>query len=337
MVINSSSVEACPNDASLKHELLDKLYLNSLYGVDVPLVLMNSFNTHEETVRIIRKYRMHNLSIHTFNQVHSYPYVVKESAVPLPTAKYDKLTRDKWYVRLLLQGGRPDEAKQVNLDILYHMINVDSEFMMEVTDKTRADVQGGTLVTYKDKPHLLEVNQVPQEHLEDFRALNKFTMFNTNNLWVNLRAIQNTKVVQLETAAGGAIQFFKNFVGIKVTRLRFLPVKSSSDLFLVQSNLYQIKHGRCAPPTVRLATIPIVKLGREFQTAQQYSERFEKGIPNILELDHLTVAGDVKFGSGITLKGTVILVANEGAKIELPDGTILEDKVVTGDLRILDH
>jgi hypothetical protein len=30
---------------------------------------MNSFNTHEETVRIIRKYRMHNLSIHTFNQV----------------------------------------------------------------------------------------------------------------------------------------------------------------------------------------------------------------------------------------------------------------------------
>lgn len=40
-----------------------------MYGVDVPLVLMNSFNTHEETVRIIRKYRMHNLSIHTFNQV----------------------------------------------------------------------------------------------------------------------------------------------------------------------------------------------------------------------------------------------------------------------------
>ncbi|RLN54659.1 hypothetical protein BBJ28_00008545 [Nothophytophthora sp. Chile5] len=39
-----------------------------MYGVDVPLVLMNSFNTHEETVRIIRKYRMHNLSIHTFNQ-----------------------------------------------------------------------------------------------------------------------------------------------------------------------------------------------------------------------------------------------------------------------------
>ncbi|KAF0740683.1 hypothetical protein Ae201684_003917 [Aphanomyces euteiches] len=420
MVINSESVEPCPNDASLKHELLDKLvilklngglgttmgcqgpksaievrqdlsfldltvrqveYLNSLYGVDVPLVLMNSFNTHEETVRIIRKYRMHNLSIHTFNQS-CYPYIVKESAVPLATAKYDKATREKWYppghgdvYNALFESGLLEnlinQGKEyifisnvdnlgatVNLDILYHMINVDSEFVMEVTDKTRADVQGGTLVTYKDRPHLLEVNQVPQEHLESYRSLNKFTMFNTNNLWVNLRAIQrmvaqdlidiypivsyrtvkNTKVVQLETAAGGAIQFFNNFVGIKVTRLRFLPVKSSSDLFLVQSNLYQVKHGSLLMnPERGLSTIPIVKLGREFQTAQQYAERFEHGIPNILELDHLTVAGDVKFGSGITLKGTVILVANEGAKIELPDGTILEDKVVTGDLRILDH
>ncbi len=70
------------------------------------------------------------------------------------------------------------------------MINIDSEFMMEVTVKTRADVQGGTLVTYRNKAHLLEVNQVPPEYLEEYRGLNKFTMFNTNNLWVNLRAIQ---------------------------------------------------------------------------------------------------------------------------------------------------
>ncbi|OQS00625.1 UTP-glucose-1-phosphate uridylyltransferase [Achlya hypogyna] len=411
IVTNSATVEVCPNDASLKHELLDKLvilklngglgttmgcqgpksaievrqdlsfldltvrqveYLNSLYGVDVPLVLMNSFNTHDETVRIIRKYRMHNLSIHTFNQS-SYPFVVKESAVPLPSSKYppghgdvyNALFESGLLENLINQGKEyifisnvDNLGATVNLDILYHMINVDSEFMMEVTDKTRADVQGGTLVTYKGKPHLLEVNQVPTEHLEEFRSLHKFTKFNTNNLWVNLRAIQrmvaqdvidinpivsyrtvrNHKVVQLETAAGGAIQFFKNFIGIQVPRLRFLPVKSSSDLFLVQSNLYQIKHGSLLMnPSRGLPTIPIVKLGREFQTAQQYAERLERGIPNILELDHLTVAGDVKFGSDITLKGTVILVANEGCKIDLPDGTILEDKVVTGNLRILDH
>lgn len=33
----------------------------------------------------------------------------------------------------------------------------------------------------------------------------------------------------------------------------------------------------------------------------------------------------------------MILVANEGCHIDLPDGTELEDKVVTGNLRILDH
>lgn len=39
----------------------------------------------------------------------------------------------------------------------------------------------------------------------------------------------------------------------------------------------------------------------------------------------------------VTKQGTVILVANEGAHIDLPDGTVLENKVVTGNLRILDH
>ncbi|RLN75978.1 hypothetical protein BBJ28_00021861, partial [Nothophytophthora sp. Chile5] len=121
---------------------------------------------------------------------------------------------------------------------------------------------------------------------------------------------------------------FKNFIGIKVPRSRFLPVKSSSDLFLVQSNLYQIKHGSLLMNPARpTPSIPIVKLGLEFHSAKEYAARFEHGIPNIMELDHLTVAGD----------GTVILVANEGAHIDLPDGTVLEDKVVTGNLRILDH
>ena len=61
------------------------------------------------------------------------------------------------------------------------------------------------------------------------------------------------------------------------------------------------------------------------------------GVPNILELDHLTVAGDVQFGANVTLKGTVIIVANEGSVIMIPDNAVLGDKVVTGNLRILDH
>lgn len=120
---------------------------------------------------------------------------------------------------------------------------------------------------------------------------------------VNERLVKEIKTVQLETAAGGAIQYFKNFIGIKVPRSRFLPVKSSSDLFLVQSNLYQIKHGRLVMnPNRPVPTIPIVKLGQEFRAASSYRNRLRHGLPNIVELDHLTVAGDVKFGRDITLK-----------------------------------
>lgn len=38
---------------------------------------------------------------------------------------------------------------------------------------------------------------------------------------------------------------------------------------------------------------------------QDFQKRFQK-IPNIIELDHLTVSGDVHFGRNVTLRGTVI-------------------------------
>jgi UDP-N-acetylglucosamine pyrophosphorylase len=38
---------------------------------------------------------------------------------------------------------------------------------------------------------------------------------------------------------------------------------------------------------------------------QQFQKRFKK-IPKIIELDHLTVTGDVYFGRNVTLRGTVI-------------------------------
>jgi UTP--glucose-1-phosphate uridylyltransferase len=54
-------------------------------------------------------------------------------------------------------------------------------------------------------------------------------------------------------------------------------------------------------------------------------------------LDHLTVSGDVNFGANITLKGTVIIVADTGSRIDIPDNTILENKIVSGDLQLQDY
>ena len=67
------------------------------------------------------------------------------------------------------------------------MIDSQSEFIMEVTDKTKADVKGGTLIDYEGNIQLLEVAQVPSEHVEDFKSVRKFKIFNTNNLWLNLK------------------------------------------------------------------------------------------------------------------------------------------------------
>ena len=89
-------------------------------------------------------------------------------------------------------------------------------------------------------------------------------------------------------------------------------------------------------PLRDLATPPIIKLGPEFSDAAAYLERIPY-IPDLLYLDYLTVSGNVSFGKDIVLRGTVIVVANEGSRIDLPPGTVLENKVVSGHLRILDH
>ena len=77
-------------------------------------------------------------------------------------------------------------------------------------------------------------------------------------------------------------------------------------------------------------------MGTSADVWQNFEKRF-KSIPNILELDHLTIAGDVWIGKGVRLAGTCIIVANEGSKIMIPDGTNLENKLVTGNLNIIDH
>ena len=354
-------------------------YLNKKYGVDVPFILMDSFNTDDETNRIIKKYETHSVNIRTFDQSR-YPRIKKESFLPVPRSPDAPI--DQWYppghgdlYESLYNSGVLDEllsqGKQylfvsnvdnlgatVDVNILHYMIEKDVEFVMEVTDKTKADIKGGTLIDYKGQIRLLEIAQVPDEHVEDFKSIKKFHIFNTNNLWIDLKAVKRVmeedaldlgiivnnkttdsgeKVIQLETAVGAGIKHFKNSIGVNVPRSRFLPVKSTSDLFLVTSDLYGLVHGQLTMNPKRMFnTVPLVKLGDEFKKVNNFLSRF-KAIPHILELDHLTVTGDVTFGAGVELRGTVIIVANHGERIDIPPGSILDNKIVTGNLRILDH
>ncbi|EPT02638.1 hypothetical protein FOMPIDRAFT_1047699 [Fomitopsis schrenkii] len=349
-------------------------HLNTEHQVDVPLILMTSFNTHEDTLRIIKKYANQQLRITTFNQSR-YPRIYKETLLPCPKIANDD--KKHWYPpghgdlynalyhsgvldQLLSQGkeylfvsNSDNLGAVVDEAILQHMIDSQSEFIMEVTDKTKADVKGGTLIDYEGSIQLLEIAQVPSEHVEDFKSVRKFKIFNTNNLWINLKALKrimegegmeldiivNPKttddgvaVVQLETAAGAAIKHFHNGHGVNVPRARFLPVKSCSDLLLIKSDIYSLEHGQLVLNENRMfSTTPVIKLGDHFKKIAQFQKRFKK-IPKIIELDHLTVTGDVYFGRNVTLRGTVIIVANEGQRIDIPDGCVLENRLLSGNL-----
>lgn len=361
-------------------------HLNKTYNADVPLVLMNSFNTDEDTKKILQKYAHHRVKIHTFNQSR-YPRINKESLLPVATSLgLTGENAEAWYppghgdiyasfynsglLEQLIAEGKEyifvsnidNLGATVDLHILNHLISQPAErrceFVMEVTDKTRADVKGGTLTEYDGKLRLLEIAQVPKAHVDEFKSVTKFKIFNTNNLWISLPAIKRLQeqnaldmeiivnpktldgglnVIQLETAVGAAIKSFDNALGINVPRSRFLPVKTTSDLLLVMSNLYSLDAGSLTmSPKREFRTTPHVKLGSSFTKVQDYLKRFES-IPDMLELDHLTVSGDVTFGKQVNLKGTVIIIANHGDRIDIPAGAMLENKIVSGNLRILDH
>ncbi|PSS36627.1 UTP--glucose-1-phosphate uridylyltransferase [Actinidia chinensis var. chinensis] len=345
--------------------------LNAKYGCNVPLLLMNSFNTHDDTQKIVEKYANSNIEIHTFNQS-QYPRLVVDDFIPLPckgntgkdgwnppghgdvfpslknSGKLDALlSKGKEYVFI---ANSDNLGAVVDLKILNHLVRNKNEYCMEVTPKTLADVKGGTLISYEGKVQLLEIAQVPDENVNEFKSIEKFKIFNTNNLWVNLgtikrlveadalkmeiipnpKEVDGVKVLQLETAAGAAIRFFDNAIGINVPRSRFLPVKATSDLLLVQSDLYTLNDGFVIRNPARANPAnPSIELGPEFKKVANFLSRF-KTIPSIIELDHLKVTGDVWFGAGVTLKGKVVIAAKPGVKLAIPDGAVIENKEING-------
>ena len=142
------------------------------------------------------------------------------------------------------------------------------------------------------KPVRFCLTNTLEPFLTHFHSVRKFKIFNTNNLWINLRALKrvmetegmeleiiiNPKVnddgqavVQLETAAGAAIKHFKNAHGINVPRSRFLPVKSCSDLLLIKSDIYSLQHGQLVVSPDRLfGTSPVIKLGDHFKKVRTF-------------------------------------------------------------------
>ena len=93
--------------------------------------------------------------------------------------------------------------------------------------------------------------------MEEHNELTKIFVF----LTVNPKTLDNgINVIQLETAVGAAMKCFTKCKGINVPRSRFLPVKKTSDLLLIMSNLYKLNKGSLVMAPERMfQTTPLIK------------------------------------------------------------------------------
>ncbi len=359
-----SSIEVKNGKSFLDLTLLQLEHIGKKLKVNIPLLLMNSFHTHEETLKLLEP-RKTPLTLECFQQ-NRFLRLDRDTDQPLDP---NLLGNDAWYppghgdiFSCLKDQGLMDrllnEGKEIlfvsNADnlgavadpgIAHYMLANDIPFIMEMTPKTPADVKGGTL--YEDpegKLHLLEQAQVPPKHVDEFCGSGKFTVFNTNNIWIHLRHLKqrmeqgpldlslivNEKrvagrpIIQLETAIGAGLESFDGAKGLVVGRDRFLPVKNTSDLLLIQSSLFILENGRLTrDPTCDQKTLPRVAFGEPFIHLEEFQKRIPV-IPDMLELESLEMEGDVCFEGEVFLKGRVTLIGKD-KPIHISPGTCLEN------------
>ena len=127
------------------------------------------------------------------------------------------------------------------------------------------------------------------------------------NVIVNKKLISERPVLQLETAIGSALNCFNGAVGLCVPRDRFMPVKTTEDLLMVQSNIFNLNGGRLVRnPERKHVDLPDIKFGSPLNRIDEFQKCFSI-IPDLLELESLEVKGQVCFEGSATLKGKVKL------------------------------
>ncbi len=350
-------------------------------GIRVPLVLMNSFRTDAESLALLERYPGLSGTIRRSFLQHKVPKVRARDLTPATCASDPEL---EWcppghgdlYAAIVTSGvlGELVEAgirwvfvsnvdnlgASLDPSILGYLAAEEIPFLMEVTDRTAADRKGGHLAMLPTgRLTLREIAQTPSDELEAFQDIQRHRYFNTNNLWLDLRAleallarhdqvvplpvIRNEKtvdpadsrsapVIQLETAMGAAIELFEGAGAVRVPRTRFAAVKNCSDLVVVGSDAYLVDDDyHLVPNPARPAPSPLVDLDPHYyKLYREFRDRFADGMPSLLACDRLSVRGDVRFGGSVTLEGSVSVVNESERQTTVPAGSWLRGEVRLG-------
>jgi UTP--glucose-1-phosphate uridylyltransferase len=343
---------------------------------EVVLAFMNSFNTHEDTLAAISKLKPSKFPLNFLQ--HKFPKILREDYSPASCPENPKL---EWnppghgdvYTALLTSrllesllsdgiiyafisnsdnlGARLDES------LLGYFAEHRFPFMMEVAEKTPADIKGGHLARHKNGRLILrESAQCPADELESFQDIERYRYFNTNNIWINLKALKalfdqqkiihlpmilNPKtldprdensppVYQIESAMGAAICLFEGATAVNVPRTRFYPVKTCNDLLAVRSDCFvynvdeslrlnPLRINRNRPDAIKVDLDPVY-----YGKIDDLEQRFANGIPSLVDCDSLTIEGDVFFEKDAKIKGAVAIKNTGKSQAVVKAGTVID-------------
>ncbi len=189
-------------------DIIAKQAINS----GIPLVLMDSYSTSEDSLAALAKYEELQGDIPLDFLQHKVPKIVREDLSPavsennpdlawcppghgdiytalITSGMLDKLL-DKGY-RYAFVSNSDNLGAVIDPAILGYFATNNLPFMMEVADRTEADKKGGHLAQMPNGQFLLrESAQCPTEDETTFQDITRHQFFNTNNLWINLSALK---------------------------------------------------------------------------------------------------------------------------------------------------
>jgi len=218
-------------------------------------------------------------------------------------------------------------------------------FALEAVRGTPADLRGGHLARYQGRVVLRETAQVPGGDTS-FTDVERWRWYNTNNIWIDLRALAglqaaepaapelplivnrktvdprdpaSTPVIQLEWAMGAAIGSIPGARAVHVPRSRFAPVKTTEDLLVARSDAYEMTGDGQVRPAFD-GPGPVVTLDQAFyKLLPGFEQRFPAGAPSLRRCGRFEVKGDVTFGADVVAVGDVRVTGPH----HIPDGEVL--------------
>jgi UTP--glucose-1-phosphate uridylyltransferase len=187
------------------------LHLRRRYDCELPLLLMNSFRTRDDSYAALAPYPDLDVGLPLDFLQHKVPKVRADDLTPIewpanPDHEWCPPGHGDIYTALLTSGmleellsrdleyafvSNSDNLGAVlDLRILGWQAEENIPFLMEATDRTEADRKGGHLARLRSGGLVLrEVAQCPPDEIDRFQDVTRHRYFNTNTLWVNLRTL----------------------------------------------------------------------------------------------------------------------------------------------------